>query len=292
MSAQLKGKLLKLIYLINKLPADAALDIGLKATEEALADLLVTDLSAGSAELRKQLPDAAQTSCRTRTASSWPWPGSSGTEYRLQTRESSAWYDEFRAQEAELKAAPQRVEQKRADLLKSRFAEVLKKVRVVQGKDNVERTPDAHLRRHPSQRQRQEPVPVDSGRLADRREVRHCRGQGKSSDNPTLFAFLPAQHKTELTNAIVALEAARTTLQKKGTPSTEEGRDAQRSMESRQRTAEKELAELLDLLMGGVRVFQAGGQEAADGNDLADRINRAAKSSAIRLLQPVRRRRP
>jgi hypothetical protein len=48
--------------------------------------------------------------------------GSSGTEYRLQTRESSAWYDEFRAQEAELKAAPQRVEQKRADLLKTRFA--------------------------------------------------------------------------------------------------------------------------------------------------------------------------
>jgi hypothetical protein len=31
--------------------------------------------------------------------------GGSGTEYRLQTRESSAWYDEFRAQEAELKAA-------------------------------------------------------------------------------------------------------------------------------------------------------------------------------------------
>ena len=39
-SAQLKAKLLKLIYLINKLPADAAMDLGLKATEEALADLL------------------------------------------------------------------------------------------------------------------------------------------------------------------------------------------------------------------------------------------------------------
>jgi hypothetical protein len=105
--------------------------------------------------------------------------GGSGTEYRLQTRESSAWYDEFRAQEAELKAAPQRVEQKRADLLKGRFGEVLKKVRVVQGKDNVERTPHAHLRRQPAQGPRQEPVPVDSGRLADRREVRHRRGQSQ-----------------------------------------------------------------------------------------------------------------
>lgn len=280
--AQLKGKLLKLIYLINKLPADAAMDIGLKATEEALADLLVTDLSAGSSELRKQLPallDELQNKDRLVMALA----GGSGTEYRLQTRESSAWYDEFRAQEAELKAAPQRVEQKRADLLKGRFGEVLKKVRVVQGRDNVERrltpTYDDSL---PKDHDKSLYLWIQDGWQTEEKSVM-AEAKAKSADNPTLFAFLPAQHKTELTNAIVALEAARTTLQKKGSPATEEGRDAQRSMESRQRTAEKELAELLDQLMAGVRVFQAGGQEAQDGNDLADRINRAAKSSAIRL---------
>lgn len=280
--AKLKGKLLKLIYLINKLPADAAIDIGLKATEEALADLLVTDLSAGSSELRKQLPallDELQSKDRLVMALA----GGSGTEYRLQTRESSAWYDEFRAQEAELKAAPQRVEQKRADLLKGRFGEVLKKVRVVQGKDNVERrltpTYDDSL---PKDHDKSLYLWIQDGWQTEEKSV-IAEAKAKSSDNPTLFVFLSAQHKTELANAIVALEAARTTLQKKGSPSTEEGRDAQRSMESRQRTAEKELADLLDKLLAGVRVFQAGGQEAVDGNDLADRINRAAESSAIRL---------
>ncbi len=280
--SQLKAKLLKLIYLINKLPADAALDIGLKATEEALADLLVTDLSAGSSELRKKLPtllDELQNKDRLIMALA----GGSGTEYRLQTRESSAWYDEFRAQEAELKAAPQRVEQKRADLLKARFGEVLKKVRVVQGKDNVERrlapTYDDSL---PKDHSNNLYLWIQDGWQTEEKSV-IAEAKAKSADNPTLFVFLPAQHKTELTNAIVALEAARTTLQKKGSPATEEGRDAQRSMESRQRTAEKELAELVEQLLAGVRVFQAGGQEAVDGNDLADRINRAAKSSAIRL---------
>lgn len=280
--AQMKAKVLKLVFLINKLPADAALDIGLKATEDALADLLVTDLSAGSAELRKQLPallDELQNKDRLVMALA----GSSGTEYRLQTRESSAWYDEFRAQEAELKAAPQRVEQKRSDLLKTRFAEVLKKVRVVQGKDNVERrlapTYDDTLPKDHAQAMY---LWIQDGWQTEEKSVL-AEAKGKSADNPTLFAFLPAQHKTELTNAIVALEAARTTLQRKGSPSTEEGRDAQRSMESRQRTAEKDLAELLEQLFGTVRVFQAGGQEAQDGNDLADRINRAAKSSSIRL---------
>ena len=280
--AQLKGKLLKLIYLINKLPADAAMDIGLKATEEVLADLLVTDLSAGSSELRKKLPallDELQNKDRLVMALA----GGNGTEYRLQTRESSSWYDEFRAQEAELKAAPQRVEQKRADLLKTRFGDVLKKVRVVQGKDNVERrltpTYDEVL---PKDHDKSLYLWIQDGWQTEEKSV-IAESRAKSADNPTLFAFLPAQHKTELINAIVALEAARTTLQKKGSPATEEGRDAQRSMESRQRTAERELSELLDLLMAGVRVFQAGGQEASDGNDLADRINRAARSSAIRL---------
>lgn len=280
--AQLKARLLKLIYLINKLPADAALDIGLKATDEALADLLVTHLSAGSAELRKTLPtllDELQNKDRLVMALA----GAHGTEYRLQTRESSAWYDEFRAQEAELKAAPQRVEQKRADLLRSRFGEVLKKVRVTQGKGNEVRTLsptfDDTL---PSDNDRHLYLWIQDGWQAEEKSV-IAEAKSKSADNPTLFAFLPAQHKTELTHAIVALEAARTTLQKKGSPSTEEGRDAQRSMESRQHTAERELSELLDKLMAGVRVFQAGGQEAIEGNDLADRINRAAKASAIRL---------
>ena len=281
-NSQLKAKLLKLIYLINKLPADAALDIGLKATEEALADLLVTDLSAGSAELRKQLPDLLS-ELQNNDRLIMALAGGSGTEYRLQTRESSAWYDEFRAQEAELKAAPQRMEQKRADLLKSRFGDVLKKVRVVQGKDNVERrlspTYDDSL---PKDHDKNLYLWIQDGWQTEEKSV-IAEARAKSADNPTLFVFLPAQHKTELTNAIVVLEAARTTLQKKGSPSTEEGRDAQRSMESRQRTAEKELTELLDQLMFGGRVFQAGGQEAVDGNDLAERINRAAKSSTIRL---------
>lgn len=281
-SAQLKAKLLKLIYLINKLPADAAMDLGLKATDEALADLLVTDLSAGSSELRKKLPDLLD-ELQNKDRLVMALAGGSGTEYRLQTRESSSWYDEFRAQEAELKAAPQRVEQKRSELLKARLGAVLKKVRVVQGKDNVERkltpTYDESL---PKDNDKSLYLWIQDGWQVDEKSV-IAEAKAKSADNPTLFAYLPAQHKTELTNAIVALEAARTTLQKKGSPSTEEGRDAQRSMESRQRTAEKELADLLEGLLSGVRIFQAGGQEASEGNDLADRINRAAKSSAIRL---------
>jgi len=280
--AQLKGKLLKLIYLINKLPADAAMDIGLKATEEALADLLVTDLSAGSSELRKQLP-ALLSELQNTDRLIMALAGGSGTEYRLPNsriqrlvrripRPGGRTQGRATTRGAETCRPPQ------GPLWRG-----VEKVRVVQGKDNVERrltpTYDDTL---PKDNDKNLYLWIQDGWQTEEKSV-IAEAKAKSAENPTLFAFLPAQHKTELTNAIIALEAARTTLQKKGSPSTEEGRDAQRSMESRQRTAEKELAELVEQLLAGVRVFQAGGQEAADGNDLSDRINRAAKHMAVRL---------
>lgn len=100
---QLKARLLKLIFLINKLPADAAMDIGLKATDDVMADLLVTDLSAGSTDLRKQLPNCWKR-CKTRIASSWRSLAATGRNTDCKRGNRSAWYDEYRAQEAELKA--------------------------------------------------------------------------------------------------------------------------------------------------------------------------------------------
>lgn len=279
----LKAQVLKLIFLINKLPAEAAFEIGLKATDDVLADLLVTNLKKGSSELRQQLPkllDELQNKDRIIMAMA----GSNGTEYRLQTRESSAWFEEFRAQEAELNGAPQRIEQQRVELFKARFAETLKKVRISQGKDNVERklsvTYDSTL---PKDSHKNIYLWIQDGWQSNEKSV-IAEANAKSTDNPTLFAFLPAQHKTDIAAAIMTLEAARTTLQKKGIPSTEVGRDAQRSMESRARNAEKELQDLLDKLFATVRIFQAGGQEITEGADLADRINRAGKHSAIRLF--------
>lgn len=282
--ARLKAKLLKLIYLINKLPGERALAIGLKPTEDVLADLLVTDLKRGSASLRKAIPDLLH-ELQERDHLVMALDGPNGAEYHLQTRESSAWYDEFRSQESQLKASPQNIEVKRADRFKARFRAVLSKVRAVQGSAPEVRTLTPCF---------DETLPKDNGSAlylwiqdgwqTDEKSVL-AEARSKSTDNPTLFVFLPAQSKTDLANAIVSLEAARGTLSRKGSPGTEEGRNAQRSMESRQRNAENEIESIIDRLFSGARVFQAGGQEVTDGSDLTERLNRAAKSSVIRLYR-------
>lgn len=278
----LKARVLKLIYLINKLPADTALDLGLKATEDVLADLLVTDLAEGSASLRKQLPDLL-TQLQQDDRLIMALSGSQGTEYRLQTRESGSWYDTFRAHEAELKGAPQQVEQKRAEALRTRLGDVLKKVRVTQGQDHTERSlRPSYDETLPRDHAQNVILWIQNGWQTEEKSVLAEARRLEASD-PTVLIYLPAQHKTELADTLVTLEAARTTLQRKGSPTTEEGRDAQRSMETRLVTAERDLANILDKLVADARVFQAGGTEITEGTDLAQRIGRAAQASAIRL---------
>lgn len=283
-SAQLKGRLLKLIYLINKLPAETALGLGLKATEGTLTDLLVTDLPTGSSPLRKALPsclDELQHQERIIMA----LDGGNGTEYRLQTRESSAWYEEFRAQEAELKATPQRIEVQRAELLKARCQETLKQVQVTQGKTHeVRKLVTCFDETLPKDHDQALYLWMQSGWQTDEKSL-IADARAKGADNPTLFLFLPKEHSDALANAIIGRDAAHHTLTRKGAPNTEEGRDAQRSMESRQRTAVKDIADFLDQLFAGARLFQAGGQEITEGNTLIDKLSRAAQASVIRLYR-------
>lgn len=279
-----KAKLLKLIFLINKLPTEAAVAIGLRATEKTLADLLVTDLSAGSSELRKAIP-ALLDELQHKDLLVMALDGGNGIEYRLQTTESSAWHDEFRAQEAELKASPQRIEVQRAEMFKTRMREILSKVRLAQGKSNEARTLNISFDEVlPTDNARSLYLWVQDGWQIDEKSLL-AEAKSKGVDNPTLFAFIPDQSKTDLANAIVALEAAKNTLQRRGPPNTEPGLEAQRSMESRKNIAEKTIQELLAKVFAGVRLFHAGGQEITQGNDLADKVTQAAKASLIRLYK-------
>lgn len=74
-----------LVFLINKLGSQNQ-ELGIKATIDTLADLLVENLSQGSGALRSKLQSLlAHCELLMRV----------GDEYRIQTEESTAWNDEF-----------------------------------------------------------------------------------------------------------------------------------------------------------------------------------------------------
>jgi hypothetical protein len=278
---RLKASLLKLVYLIAKLPTDPIADIGLRATVDNLADLLVSDLAAGSSALRKRIPGllgALHNEDGLVMAIATP----AGTEYRLQTAESSAWHDEFRKQVAELSANTQRLEMERIDLFKAAYQEALKGVHLIQGQTKEVRalTPcyedvlpaDAHRHIYAWFR---------DGWVSSEAEVKgDARNAGPTS--PTIFVFLPAQSRNELRSAIIEKKAAQLTLERRGIPATPEGQDARSAMETRRNDADRRIQAFVKAIFHGVQVYQGGGQ-SADGQDLTERLQAAGTASVVRL---------
>ncbi len=279
--ARLKSDLLKLIFLINKLPTDAVADTGVRPAADTLADLLVTNLHQGSGQLRKEIPallDELQNSDALVMAVTTP----SGVEYRLQTAESSAWHDEYRRQEAELKNNIQRLEYERLDLFKNRCQEAMKQVRLAQGQCKEPRNLHASFDNElPKDHATQLYAWFQDGWSTNEQNV-VADARNLGNNDPTLFIFIPARNKTELANAIVAKKASEMTIDLRGAPNTPEGEDARAAMSTRLNDATKQIETYLREIFNGIRVFQSGGQEV-DGDALADKLTTGGGASLVRL---------
>ncbi len=278
---KLKARILKVVYLLGKLPSEAGSDLGVRATADTVADLLITDLGKGSADLRKrvgQMLDALQVEGLVMAI-----VGEHGSEYRLQTKESSAWQTEFRQHEAELKGASARVDNERADKLRARLTRLVQGLQIKQGKTGETRS--LALSREPG-------MPVDHVKRAyvwaqdewnsDEKSL-IAEAQRVGLSDPTVFLWVPARNRTDLVNAIVTAKAAKTTIESRGAPTTTEGQEALEAMKSRQSAAESRIEGLLDEIVAGARVFQGGGTEVTDYADLADNVQLAGERAVQRL---------
>ena len=279
---QLQSRLLALIYLIGKLPTDNISNIGVKATDNMLADLLLEDLNAGSNDLRKQIPQQLQV--LEEQGILMALNTSNGVEYRLQTQESSQWHDTYRQQEAEFSGNAQRIENKREDLFHHSIQAITNNVRISQGKSKESRNLVLNFDPEvPSDANKKIILWVQDGWQNDEKSVL-AEAHNASQDMPTIYVFIPARNKSELHQAIITKEAAQTTLDVRGIPTTPEGKDALTAMQTRRNEADKHVDIMLKEIMEGIRVFQAGGTEVF-ANNLKEQLEQAAKASVIRLYR-------
>ena len=282
-TSKLKSRLLALILLIGKLPTDPIADCGVRATPDMLADLLIDDLNQGKDQIRTQVPELLQQLADEGLVMAMQT--SVGTEYRLQTQESAQWYDTFRQEEANLRGNLQRVEHIRVDLLHKTLRNEISQVRLTQGK-KVSEARQILISTEPE-------LPRDAGEkiyawiqdgwsMADKDFLSEARR--RQAGDPTIFIYVPARNRSELTNAIIAQHAAESTLGIRGIPNTDAGKDARTAMETRFRDAKKQVETLLKEILDGGQVLQAGGSEV-DGTTIADRVEKAAKASLVRLYR-------
>jgi len=269
---QLIARACGLVFLINKLGGQNN-EIGIRATIDTIADLLVEDLSSGSSSLRSRLPgllDKCELLIKV------------GDEYRIQTEESAAWNDEFLSQRSALSNEAHRIEAERDDRIRKKFADIVRKLSLTQGNSKVNRELhpifDPQL---PNDSEQRVCVWVRDGWSIDENSVRADARQA-GSQSPTIFVFIPKRSADDLRHHLIEYKAARATLDKRGVPNTPEGTEAHAAMETTRQSAEGKISELLEDAFSGSRVFQGGGNEIL-GNNLQEMILEAAENALQRL---------
>jgi len=269
---QLVARACGLVFLINKLAAGND-ELGIKATADTIADLMVQDLHAGSTELRNKLPkllDNCQLLMKV------------GDEYRIQTEESSAWTDEFLSQRSQLANAAHRIDTERDDRIRARFGQLVAKKTVSHGESKVSRTLytcfDSKL---PADADKQVTIWIRDEWSVDLNSVQIDSRQA-GNNSPTIFAFLPKRSADDLRHHLIDYKAATATLDKRGTPTSPEGIEACSAMKTTKATSEEKINQLLDESFHGARVMQGGGSEVL-GNNLQEMILEAADNSLARL---------
>lgn len=269
---QLMARACGLVFLINKLGSQNN-EIGIRATIDTLADLLVENLSRGSSSLRSKLPSLLD-KCELLMKV--------GDEYRIQTEESAAWSDEFLSQRSALSNEAHRIEAERDDRIRKKFGEIVRKLSLTQGSSKVTRDIypvfDAQL---PTDTGKQLCVWVRDGWSIDENSVRADSRQA-SNQSPTIFVFIPKRSADDLRHHLIDYKAASATLDKRGVPNTPEGTEARAAMETTKQTAEGKIRELLEETYSGARVFQGGGNEIL-GNDLQEMVLEASGNALQRL---------
>ena len=274
---RLKRRLCGLTFLANKLPRDAGVDTGVRATPRMLADLLVDDLDDDSGPFRKQVETLLEALAEDGTLMKV------GDEYRLQTTQGAEWDRAFREKVSALRQNEADIANKRDQLLGRAVQEILSDVRLQHGESKLRRTLVLH--------QRDDEPQVDgdqivvwvrdqwSGKQKDVENEARRRGQ----DDPVLHVFLPRKSADELRSRIIEAEAARMVIDLKGVPSENGGKEAYQAMQSRLTTAEAARDELIREIVASAKVYQGGGNEVF-GNSLREKVETAAKASLARLF--------
>ena len=275
---RLRSRLCALTFMIGKLERDEGpLATGVRATSDVLADLVVDDLTTGSAPLRQKVPAVLEALVDEATLILVDG------EYRLQTAESQEWETDYRSRLSRILGDDVRIASERGTAMRRALNTALNDLSFRQGKTKTRRRYDKHLgSEKPLFDESRVPVWVQDEWSASEASVREEARQA-GVDSPTVFVFLPRLEADELKKTIGRLRAAEETVNTRAAPQTLAGSDAKGAMQSRIDLEEKRVSDLVDNIIRTARVYQGGGNEVI-AESFPEVIERAVNTALFRLF--------
>jgi hypothetical protein len=277
-NSRLKGRLCALIFMIHRLPREQNVDLGVRATADTLADLLVDDLVGGGHALRQRVPELLQELVKDGMLMQV------GDEFRQQTTESAQWDQTFQRHFLSIKNSPSEIPNLIGETLRAEMQEVCDAVRIKQGRSKTPRSLSSHFTETPPPLEDGVTVWVRTGwETAEKSFVTTIESRG--ANDPLVAVYVGKQADTEFRDQLATAKAAMLTLAERGAgahgPAAIEARSA---IVSKQRFADDRVKNLLaNEILPKAKVFLSGSTDHA-GIIIDERITSAANASLARLF--------
>lgn len=271
----LEGRILSAVFLLDQLPADQP-EARLKSNAETIADLLIDNISSPSDSFRNKVKTLVNKLVKDDKVLM-----PVGDEVKLQTKVGAEWEQAFTQKTQELLAKGEdQLHKFRKDKLVAFFREKARSISILHGESREKRDFEIYAGTETPATETRLNLWMRDGWFENEGNVMNeIRAEGQ--ERPLAYAYGYKTRDQELRKEIIQYLAAEATLQAKGVPSTPEGEQAQKSMETRRGQALAAIQELVERVGAEAGIFLAGGSQIDKGN-LTDNIKAAFDSLANR----------
>jgi hypothetical protein len=254
----LEGRILSVVFLIDHLPKDLP-GMRLKSDEKTIADLLIDNLNESSDAFRNKVKKCIKKLTEEKVL----MPVSD--EFKLQTRVGAEWEQEFTSQVIKLNnSGDDKIQQFRKDKFTWFLRDKTKSINVLHGVSKLKREFEVWDKTDKPGTDNKLNLWIRDGWFENETHViNEIRAEG--ADSPLAYVYVKKLRDQDLRNEIIKHIAADLTLQTKGIPSTPEGEQARKSMETRKGISLHNVNELVENICRESEVYLAGGNKVTAG---------------------------
>ncbi len=272
--SEIEGRILSAVFLLDQVTSNIS-DTGLKSNDITIADLLIDNLNVNSDAFRNKVKELIKKLVDEKVLMPI------GSEYKLQTKIGAEWEQEFTKQYIKLNnSGDDQIQGLRREKLVAHFKEKTRGINVTQGTSKMVRDFDLWDKDTMPNTEHKLNLWIRDGWFESEGIVENeIRAAGNNS--PLAYAFVKKFRDPELRTEIIKFLAAGFTIPAMGVPSTPEGEQAKKSMETRQSQARNAIQELIEKICDETTVFLAGGNKIQNGT-LKENIQEALNSIADR----------
>ena len=264
------------VFMIDQLKQVGS-DIGVKADETTVADLLVERLDASSAEFRNSVKE-----CLASLADGGPLVQVDGV-FTVVTKTSMEWRQDFVKRRSAIAGDSPRLTGAREDLVRAAVNAAIGTLTIQQGASKTPRRVRAEFGAQPPTYDGSGvPVWVRTEWDVTEKSARQDAAAA-GTDNPVVHVLLPKLDAQSLNTELARWVAAQETIDARPAPTTEEGIQAKKAIESERDAAKAKVDAMVARILEGARVFLGGGADAGGAN-LKAAVEQAANDALVRLF--------